>query len=431
MFIPFSLITKIRANSLFFVLIAGLASFSAYFSMYAFRKPITVATFEGMERVGSSLDYKVAVILFQLFGYALSKWIGVRVISSHQPHQRGWMVICLISLSWLALLGFAVIPAPWNLAMVFINSLPLGMIWGFVFAWVEGRRTTEILSAILCASFIFASGAVKSVGAWLVHEHNVPEIWMPAAAAAIFILPLLVSIAALSHLPPPSSQDVLERRARIAMTGRDRQKSIRMIGAPMLLLIMAYILLTAFRDFRASFAAEIWADLGYNKAVAAFTYSEIPTTIGILILLAFLTFVISNKRAYKLINILIVLGFCTIGLATFAFQKGLISPMLWVTLTGTGLYLAYVPFGTILFDRLVAETGAAGNAGFLIYLADAFGYSASLVVLLIRQFAVPDVNWANFFIGQAYFTAFAGIAFSTASISLIFWMQKNRDISRA
>ncbi len=256
-FYPFSYIMKIRANSLFFVCVAGLASFSAYFSMYAFRKPITVATFEGVAQVWGSLDYKVAVILFQLLGYALSKWIGVRVISSHQPHQRGWMIICLIFISWLALLGFAVIPAPWNLTMVFINSLPLGMIWGFVFAWVEGRRTTEILSAILCASFIFASGAVKSVGAWLMHVHNVSEIWMPAVTAAIFTLPLLVSIAALSHLPPPSSQDVSERRARVAMTGKDRQKSIKMIGIPMLLLIVSYILLTAFRDFRASFAAEI------------------------------------------------------------------------------------------------------------------------------------------------------------------------------
>ncbi len=95
--------------------------------------------------------------------------------------------------------------------------------------------------------------------------------------------------------------------------------------------------------------------------------------------------------------------------------------MLWVTLTGTGLYLAYVPFGTILFDRLIAETGAAGNAGFLIYLADAFGYTTSLAALLIRQFAVPDINWATFFMGQAYFTSVIGVVFAIASVIVLSW----------
>ena len=409
---------KIKANSFLFVLIAGVAAFSAYFSMYAFRKPVTAATFESSSQVLGALDFKIAVILSQVLGYALSKWIGVRVISSHQPHHRGRMVLCLMFVSWLALIGFALLPSPWNLVMIFINSLPLGMIWGFVFAWVEGRRTTEILSAILCASFIFASGAVKSVGAWLMHVHDVPDVWMPSLTALIFTAPLLVSIIILSHLPPPSQEDIKERRARISMNGVERQKSLKLIGLPLALLVVAYILLTAFRDVRASFAAEIWNDLGYQNTISAFTYSEIPTTIGILVLLGFLAFVRSNRLAYKLINLLVVVGFCIIGLSTFAFQQNQISPMFWVTLTGAGLYLAYVPFGTILFDRFVAETGAAGNAGFLIYLADAFGYTASLFALLVRQFAVPDINWATFFLGQSYVTALLGSLFVVISIAV-------------
>ncbi len=70
----------------------------------------------------------------------------------------------LIFLSWLALVLFALIPAPWNVFTMFLNGLPLGMIWGLVFGFMEGRRTSEVLGAILCASFIVSSGAVKSVG---------------------------------------------------------------------------------------------------------------------------------------------------------------------------------------------------------------------------------------------------------------------------
>ena len=42
-----------------FVLNASLASFGAYFCMYAFRKPFSVATFEGMEVF--HIDYKIIV----------------------------------------------------------------------------------------------------------------------------------------------------------------------------------------------------------------------------------------------------------------------------------------------------------------------------------------------------------------------------------
>ncbi|MFC7291450.1 DUF5690 family protein [Hirschia litorea] len=402
---------NLKPNSPAFVALAGLAAFSAYFSMYAFRKPITVATFENTPTLFGDIDYKIALITIQVLGYALSKWIGVRVVSSHSAAHRAWLILGLMSISWLALLGFALLPAPWNLSMVFINSLPLGMIWGFVFAWVEGRRTTELLSGILCASFIFASGAVKSVGAWLMHTHNVSEQWMPFATGAIFEIPLLISVALLACLPAPSEADIHERRARVSMDAAARKQSFIALAPTLAVLIFSYILLTAFRDIRESFAAEIWADLGYQNTISAFTISELPIAIGILCLLSLLSLVRSNKRANTIINILIVTGFFIIGISTWAFENNLISPMAWMTLSGAGLYLAYIPFGTVLFDRMIAMTGAAGNAGFLVYIADAFGYSTGVIVLLIRQFAMPDINWANFFIAQAYFTAFFGICF--------------------
>ncbi len=400
---------NLRPNSPAFVALAGLAAFSAYFSMYAFRKPITVATFENTPTLLGDIDFKIALITVQVLGYALSKWIGIRVVSAHSPTDRAWTIVGLMSISWFALLGFALLPAPWNLAMVFINSLPLGMIWGFVFAWIEGRRTTELLSGILCASFIFASGAVKSVGAWLMHTHGVSEQWMPFVAGAIFEIPLLVSVYLLACLPPPNAEDIHERRKRVAMDADDRRNSFKMLAPTLGLLILSYILLTAFRDIRASFAAEIWADLGYQNTISAFTISELPIAIGILILLSLLSLVRNNARAHAIINLLILCGFIVIGLSTIAFECGLISPIVWMILSGAGLYLAYIPFGTILFERIIAMTGAAGNAGFLIYLADAFGYSTGLIVLLVRQFIMPEINWADFFIAQAYFTAGIGV----------------------
>src|SRR5450755_1437357 len=133
-------------------------------ALYAFRKPFSAATFALVPGWTFALDYKIALVIAQVAGYALSKLIGIKVISELDPAKRASAISVLILLSWAALVLFALIPVPWNVAAMFLNGLPLGMIWGLVFGFMEGRRTSEVLGAVVCASFIVSSGAVKSVG---------------------------------------------------------------------------------------------------------------------------------------------------------------------------------------------------------------------------------------------------------------------------
>ena len=180
-----------QANPVVFVLFAGLAGFCAYFSMYAFRKPFTAATFDVVPGWDFALDYKIALVIAQVAGYALSKLIGVKVIAEMRAERRALAIVLLIGASWLALVLFAVTPAPWNVAALFLNGLPLGLIWGLVFGFMEGRRTSEVLGAILCASFILSSGVLKSVGQTLVLKYGVSEMWMPVTTGFLFV-PLLL-----------------------------------------------------------------------------------------------------------------------------------------------------------------------------------------------------------------------------------------------
>ena len=46
--------------------------------------------------------------------------------------------------------------------------------------------------------------------------------------------------------------------------------------AQLQLLVLSYVLLTALRDFRDNFAAEIWAAMGFGEASDVFTASELP-----------------------------------------------------------------------------------------------------------------------------------------------------------
>jgi len=78
--------------------------------------------------------------------------------------------------------------------MLFINGFPLGMIWGLVFGYLEGRRSTEFMAAVLSISLIFASGFVKTIGRTLMSSIHVNEYYMPFLTGALFVIPLLLFV---------------------------------------------------------------------------------------------------------------------------------------------------------------------------------------------------------------------------------------------
>ncbi|GGA55133.1 DUF5690 family protein [Sphingomonas psychrolutea] len=388
------------------LLLGGLAAFGAYFAMYAFRKPFAAATFGDVDGWHFAIDYKTALLIAQVFGYALSKLIGVRVIAEFGRQGRAKLIFALIGASWVALVLFALVPAPWNVACLFLNGLPLGMIWGLVFSYVEGRRVSELLGAMLCASFIISSGVVKSV-ATLFLQAGVTESWMPAVTGAAFLPVLLLSLWWLERMPLPDARDEAERTVRVPMLRADRTAFLRAHGLSLVLLVMGYVLLTAIRDFRDNFAAELWTAMGYGGAAAMFSASELPVAVISLAGLAALMLVRDNMRALLAMHGIIILGALFLGLSTLAFQAGLLGPLPWMILGGAGLYLAYTPFNAMLFDRMIAAIGKPGNAGFLIYLADASGYAGSVALLLFRSLVAPKMDWLRFFIGISYATAVA------------------------
>ena len=72
--------------------------------------------------------------------------------------------LSFIGIAEMSLIGFAIAPSHYGPIFLFINGLPLGMIWGLVLGFLEGRKLTEVLGAGLSASYIIASGFVKSAG---------------------------------------------------------------------------------------------------------------------------------------------------------------------------------------------------------------------------------------------------------------------------
>ena len=82
------------------------------------RKPFTAASYAGLEWHG--IQFKIVLVVSQVLGYAISKFIGIRIISSmKQAHRSVWM-IGLLLLALLSLLGFALTPFPYNALWLFV-----------------------------------------------------------------------------------------------------------------------------------------------------------------------------------------------------------------------------------------------------------------------------------------------------------------------
>lgn len=411
-----------KKSSIPFVLNASLASFGAYFCMYAFRKPFSVATFEGLEVF--HIDYKIILIIAQVLGYVLSKFIGIKVISELKASQRAYYLLALILIAEVALVLFAVVPKPYNIIFMFINGVPLGMIWGIVFSYLEGRKFTEILGVALSTSFIVSSGVVKSTGLLVMSSWGFSQFWMPAITGLLFVLPLLFFTWLLEKIPKPTQEDIELRSERIPMTGKDRRDLLFQFLFPITIWVLFYTFLTAFRDFRDNFARELWDSIGFKGDISVYSSSETLVAFIVLVVLSVAFYFKDNFKALFFYQILLLLGSASIGISTFLFHTGNISPFTWMIVSGFGLYICYVPFNCLFFDRFIGAFKIKGNAGFLIYIADSFGYLGSVSVLLYKNFGQAGLSWLEFFVKGSYLVA--GIGIITTISSFIYLNKKHK-----
>ena len=274
--------------------------------MYGFRKPFTAGTF--LENPGETA-WKTYLVTAQVLGYTISKFIRIRVIAEMSTERRAPVLLSLIGFAQLALLLFAIVPAPYHVGCMFLNGLPLGMVFGLVLGFIEGRRATEAFVAGLCTSFILADGVTKSVGAWLI-QIGIPERWMPFCAGLVFIMPLFLFVEMLRRIPGPTVNDLASRSERVPMTKSERLNVLKRHGIGLGLISFAYLLITVLRSIRADFAPEIWAALGTTGRPAMFTTSEVYVALGVLVLNGAIVMVRNNRTAF-----FVSIGLCLSGLA--------------------------------------------------------------------------------------------------------------------
>jgi hypothetical protein len=181
------------------------------------------------------------------------------------------------------------------------------------------------------------------------------------------------------------------------MQQQDRKEMMRHFGTGVFFVTITYVFLTVMRDIRDNYMANMWSELGYASNYSIFTRTETITSILVLIMMASLVMIRKNIIAFRVVHLAIFIGFLLAGLSSLFFVLGKLEGAIWMQLSGLGLYMAYIPFNSIFFERMIASFRIAANVGFLIYITDAFGYLGSVTVMIVKETIRMDINWSSFF----------------------------------
>ncbi|WP_163378419.1 DUF5690 family protein [Cyclobacterium sp. SYSU L10401] len=393
-------------------------AFTCYTGMYAVRKSFLAGQYLNTEFYG--MDLKTILVVSQVLGYMFSKFVGIKLVSEMAAHRRGFFLVVLLSFGLLMLLAFAILPVNFKPYALFLNGLPLGMVFGLVFSYLEGRKNTELLAAALSATFIFSTGFVKTVGIWLIQSFGVGEFNMPFLTGLLFFPFFLLSVKMLSTSRERSQEDLILRSERVPMGGKKRMEFLRQHGLVFGALVLVYVLLTIMRDFRDNFMVEFWTELGMEGKPELMTMTEIPVALLVLLIAASGVLIRDNRNAFNYGIWLSIV--CCIGIVvlTWFFDKGAVSPVWWMVINGVGLYLPYILFHCLIFERLLALVRFSGNVGFLFYTADALGYTGSVGVMLFKEFSNSQVEWITFL---GILNQFGGIVITSVCIIILVVLQ--------
>ncbi len=397
-----------NSHSLVFSLYAVMTAFGTYFCMYAFRKPFGASAYDGLIFFNTTIDLKVALTISQVIGYATSKYLGLKYCSEVTRGRRARMLVSLIVCAELALALFAALPEQFKFVAILLNGLSLGMIWGLVVRYLEGRRTSEVLLVGLSCSYIVASGIVKDIGKGLIDSGAATQFTMPVITGALFLAPFFLFTWLLNQLPEPDAIDEADRIKRVPMDAKQRRLFVRQFLPGLILIMFVYLFLSAFREIRDMYGINLLEELGLGETAAVFSKTDMPIAIPVFLSLLLLNSIKGHVIGMIATFAIMVTGTLVLGISTLLFDMGHISPIVWMILIGVGGYLTYVPYGTVIFDRLLASTRFTGTAVFAIYIADSLGYTGSVALQLYKALGQSETTWLNFFRGMAYLLSVVG-----------------------
>ena len=153
------------------------------------------------------------------------------------------------------------------------------------------------------------------------------------------------------------------------------------------------------RDIKEDFLVVI-IDMS-NQSSWLFAQIDSIVTLLILVMFALLTFCKNNMKALLILMSFVIVS-CLVMTYVSLFHSILeLSPITWLFIMSLSLYVAYLTFQTIFFDRFIACFKIKGNVGFFIAMIDFIGYTGTASILISKEIFKIETDWFLLFNNMA------------------------------
>eukprot|EP01083_Nonionella_stella_P022639 62610_1 len=402
-------------------------SIFAYFCVYALRIPLFVSSYEG-ETLGQ-MPLKDALALAQTVGLVVGKIFSLKYSPVLKRHQWRPALNLIILGSTVSTVGLAVPNNTIRVLSIFISSVWVSPTWGIFLRYTEGRQMSDAMLASFNFSFIAASGIWRSIGSALLN-YGISQWWMPLIASSVSFCGFYICLSFLDLAPDPTVAEQAKRSKRKPASTKDQLAFCSHWWLGLLGLILMYSLFSTLRVFRDFFNPEIWQSFTKGDVPSSvYTITEIPVGLSIPLSLIFLYKVEDNTVALFGIFGYIICGCVILGVGTLLFTFEVVSGFFWMILLGFGVFMVYVPLGSIIYERLMAVSSESITMSFLSYISDLCGSSATSVLLIYRSFApkAEDDFYRSFFEAFAYIAAISGICIMALTALYFFFRIRKLD----
>ena len=169
-----------------------------------------------------------------------------------QSQLRGALVAVIVSAGSLITLSCATPPAA-SLLLITLACVCLAPTWSILQRFLEGRRDTEAIVAVVSFSYIGSSGLCKGIAVDLTNVHGLSDGEAVAACATVGVCVGVAAAIGVASQPPPSAADVAKRgRRKVMVSYRDELGQLIRggFGPGIALIVGAYTLLGALRAYR-------------------------------------------------------------------------------------------------------------------------------------------------------------------------------------
>lgn len=376
----------------------GITLSCAYALNYFWRYPIFMLPSEVLHKrvvtiFNKPLKLQACFSMAFTLGFGAAKIPAVHIMSSSFFFTH--RVQCCIGLFILTMLtqgvgvyAFSATPALQVLA-VFVSCFFSSWIYGGLITYIEGRRSTEVLLAVMAGFFIYAGNVSRGTASLVLNMGVEPQV-MPLVIGLV-ACPLACGLIYLvSRMPGPSAADVASRSKRAAMTSEQRVQFCKRWWPGLLLMLVSYATMTGIRSFRDFYVQQIFAAAMHKTKdeVGSWVYfvADGPGAVLSVLALAMANRAQNHVQAMKALFVAQICAVLVALLSTMLFKLDVIGGLAWQMSLGAGIYVSYTLMQTPVFERLFAATKQEGTCAFLIFLSDFVGYMATISLLLYNSF---------------------------------------------